>query len=168
MDPVCLERAALFIVLNKTCFRGLYRIGPNGFNVPWGHYKNPNMPTLDHILEVSQKIQRVQFVCADFSQSLKTEFKSDDFVYLDPPYIPTEKTSFVNYTATGNEFDHVKLLHIVKSLPCCWRLSNSNHSLIDQVFAENEIVEIVAKRSINSKNPGARAIELLVWSPNHS
>jgi outer membrane protein TolC len=38
-----IEGSALFLFLNKTCFRGVFRISNNGFNVPYGNYNNPNM-----------------------------------------------------------------------------------------------------------------------------
>lgn len=45
--------ASLFIILNKLCFRGLYREGKNGFNVPYGNYINPNIYNKNNILAMN-------------------------------------------------------------------------------------------------------------------
>ena len=88
---------ALFIFLNKTCFRGVYRIGPNGFNVPYGNYSKPEIINKEHLKEVHTLIQGVIFTFCDFSISLQKCIDSskdgskdsrtdgyNDFIYLDP------------------------------------------------------------------------------------
>ena len=42
-ERISVSGSSYFVFLNKTCFRGVFRIGPNGFNVPYGHYKNPSI-----------------------------------------------------------------------------------------------------------------------------
>jgi DNA adenine methylase len=91
--------SALFIFLNKTCFRGLFRTGPNGFN--FGHYTElPEIVNRDHLAEIHELIQPVVFGCAGFAESLTTA-EPGDFVYLDPPYAPETQNSFVGYTNGG-------------------------------------------------------------------
>jgi DNA adenine methylase len=72
--------SAYFLFLNKTCFRGLYREGSNGFNVPYGHYKNPGIIDKVHIKQVSTLIADVEFIHASFEDSLKN-IKKDSFTF---------------------------------------------------------------------------------------
>ena len=60
----------MFIFLNKTCFRGIFRIGPNGFNVPYGHYNNPEIINKEHLDEIHELIKNVIFECCDYNISL--------------------------------------------------------------------------------------------------
>ncbi len=69
-----IEKAALMIFLNKTCFNGLYRVNRKGlFNVPMGAYKNPLICDEKKLRAVSEKLQNVKIVCEDYK-------KSDDFI----------------------------------------------------------------------------------------
>jgi len=40
-------------------FRGLYREGSNGFNVPYGYYNNPEIINREHLEEIHNLIQPV-------------------------------------------------------------------------------------------------------------
>ena len=90
-----------FLILNKTCFRGLYREGPNGFNVPWGHYKTLSIMDETNIREVSKLIQNVEFICQGFEESM-AKVSPGDFVYMDPPYAGT----FTGYNKDGFNIEH--------------------------------------------------------------
>jgi DNA adenine methylase len=160
-----MNKAALFLVLNKRCYRGLYRVGPNGFNVPYGNYKTtPTVVTRDDLMAVSSLIKNVKFICCDFTSTF-TRLSQGDFAYLDPPYVPETTTSFVKYNKRGfNQEDHNKLFTLFKSSASYVNLimSNSNTKMVTDTFNDYQIISIDAKRRINSKNPQATTTELLI------
>ena len=155
--------SAMFIFLNKTCFRGLYRVGPNGFNVPYGNYKKPEIINKNHLLRVSCLIKDVEFIQGDFETTMKN-IKEDDFTYLDPPYAPESKTSFVGYNKTGFSLQkHEQLFKLCKNLDS-FIMSNSCVELVLDAFPEDdfEIDKIQCKRSINSKKPESKTMEVII------
>ena len=159
--------SAMFIFLNKTGFRGVFRVGPNGYNVPYGHYTNPEIINKAHLDEIHELIKPVIFQCMDFSSSLAT-ITPDDYVYLDPPYAPEKNTSFVGYTENGfgieNHNNLFTLLHELTKKNIKLMMSNADVSLIRENFKEDKykINSIMCKRSINSKNPEAKAKEVII------
>jgi len=157
--------SAIFIFLNKTCFRGLYRTGPNGFNVPYGNYKNPSIYDNENIKTISDLIKNVEFIVSDFSGSI-IRAKKKDFLYLDPPYVPEKETSFVKYNEDGfNLAKHkelFKLCHELKDKKIKFLFSNSSVKMIHDEFKDYNIETIDCKRSINSKNPGKKTKEVLI------
>jgi len=159
--------SAMFIFLNKTCFRGVFRMGPKGFNVPYGHNKNPEIINKEHLEEIHNLIQNVIFECCDFNKSLRT-VEENDFVYLDPPYAPETGTSFVGYTENGfnieNHNNLFKLIHNLTETNKKIMLSNADVSLVRENFTSEKYntLSILCKRSINSKNPEAKAKEVII------
>jgi DNA adenine methylase len=166
-DKKSILGSAMFIFLNKTCFRGVFRVGPKGFNVPYGHYNNPEIINKEHLEEIHNLIQNVVFECCDFNKSL-TIVEPNDFVYLDPPYAPESDTSFVGYTENGFNIDNhnslFKLIHILTDTNKKIMLSNADVSLVRENFKNEKYstLSILCKRSINSKNPDAKAKEVII------
>ena len=166
-DKKSILGSAMFIFLNKTCFRGVFRVGPKGFNVPYGHYNNPEIINKEHLQEIHNLIQNVVFECCDFNTSL-TIVEPNDFVYLDPPYAPETDTSFVGYTENGfnieNHTNLFKLIHILTDTNKKIMLSNADVSLVRDNFTNEKYstLSILCKRSINSKNPDAKAKEVII------
>lgn len=156
-----IDRAATLIVLNRTCFNGLFRVNSKGeFNVPFGEYKNPKICDHKNIFLVSKLLQNIQIKCADFSSS-KTFVDDSTFVYFDPPYRPISKTSnFTSYSRFNfDDNEQLRLAnyyHSMHKTGAKLLLSNSdpkNNNSTDHYFEDLyqgfNIKRINAKRMIN-------------------
>lgn len=166
MDKDSIECSAIFMFLNKTCFRGMYREGPKGFNVPYGHYKKtPTIITEENLTAISVLIKDVEFIHSDFRDSIKNDIKEGDYVYLDPPYAPESDTSFVGYTIDGFNLDmHTLLFNEIKKLKVKFAMSNAKVTLVTDSFIGYHCQEIKARRAINSKNPGSKTTEVIIYN----
>lgn len=161
-----IEQSALFIFINKTCFRGVYREGPNGFNVPYGHYKTtPTVITKNDLDYISDLIKDVEFIHSSFTDSIKN-IKKDDFIYLDPPYAPENSKSFVGYVLDGFNLETHKLLfnELKKLNNIKFIMSNAKVDLVTENFKDYSFEDIKARRAINSKNPGAITTEVIIYN----
>lgn len=170
-----LDRAALFIFLNRTCFNGLYRVNRHGmFNVPIGAYKRPLICDAENLQNVSKVMQKVEIICGDYRKS--SDFiDKDTFVYFDPPYRPLTKTAeFTAYTENG--FDDIEQESLAKYAIELWQrgtrvvLSNSDpknvnkkDNFFDDLYAQFIIQRVDATRAINSdKEKRGKIKELLI------
>jgi DNA adenine methylase len=169
------EIAALFIFLNRTCFNGLYRVNSKGeFNVPQGSYKNPAICIPDNLRAVSEKLQKVRIVCADYTQS-SCFIDKYTFAYFDPPYRPLSVTaSFTSYAQHGFDDDaQAKLARFIDRMSergayvvasnSDPKNSDESDNFFDALYAKHIVQRISASRAINSVgNNRGRVSELLI------
>jgi DNA adenine methylase len=104
------ERAARFIILNHSCFNGLWRVNKYGQNnVPFGHKKKLGLLSHEELANISYMLRNVCITNQKYEKSLEIVEK-DDFVYLDPPYLPiNDDDGFSNYDGNWDLEDHKKL-----------------------------------------------------------
>ncbi|MEB0014550.1 Dam family site-specific DNA-(adenine-N6)-methyltransferase, partial [Glaciimonas sp. Cout2] len=105
------EAAARTIFLNRTCFNGLYRVNRQGqFNVPFGRYKNPKILDEASLQAASILLRDTTIVCGDYKTVLREHAQQNDFIFLDPPYLPvSEYADFKRYTKEQfYEEDHIE------------------------------------------------------------
>lgn len=163
-EEVNLEKAVLFIFLNKTCFNGLYRVNSKGsFNVPFNNAKNPLICDETNLRECSVLLKNVQMKVGDYKEC---EYFVDGrtFVYIDPPYRPLTKTSaFTSYSE--NQFSDKEQIELAQFIERITEkksrviASNSdpknadvNDNFFDELYSNFNIERVFASRMINSNS----------------
>lgn len=170
-----IQKAALLIFLNKTCFNGLYRVNKNNmFNVPAGKYKNPKIYSIENISAISEALKYIDIIAENYTNVY--EFADEKtFIYFDPPYRPlTNTSSFTAYTDNNfGDKEQISLAEFIEKIEkkgTYILLSNSDpHNIdksdmfFDNLYCKKKINRIYAPRMINSKGNNRNYIsELLI------
>ena len=149
-------------------------------HLPDGSFRNPEgSPKRDENIKWSYRIfnkekkkldmtvPKNHIVDKEIVLSSLNKFKNDDFIYLDPPYVPENKDSFVSYTVDGFDFNtHKKLFDIInqKKTDNKFVMSNSYTEIIMNEFNECNCDIIEVKRRINSKKPDDKTNEVIIYN----
>lgn len=175
-DMENLEKAALFIFLNKTCFNGLYRVNSKGlFNVPFNNAKNPPICDEENLVACSERLQNVQMIVGDYSKC-RNFIDDKTFVYIDPPYRPLNETSaFTSYNETDfADKEQIELGHFIAEIAKKGAIvvasnsdpknTNENDDFFDNLYSDFDIERVSASRMINSNANKRGAIKELLIS----
>lgn len=175
-----IEKSALLIFLNRTCFNGLYRENSKGnFNVPFGKYNNPTICNEEVIYADSELLNYfdVNIMNSDFLEIERVVEKSGHvFIYFDPPFRPLNATSSFN-SYVKEEFDdrrQAELSELCRRLSVygnvSWMLSNADCSaknpydtFFETLYSGFNIHRVYASRSVNANgSKRGKLTELLI------
>lgn len=159
-----IEKSALFIALNKTCFNGLYRVNSSGdFNTSFGKNDKACICDAETIRRDSDLLQDVEINCGDYEHVLDDiDDNHEVFFYFDPPYRPLTRTSsFNHYDKNGFDDEEQRRLKIfcdrINGNGYSFMLSNSDgltnggtDDFMDRLYSDYRIDRVNAGRCINS------------------
>ena len=144
-----IERSAALILINRTCFNGLYRVNRSGlFNVPKGDYKNPTIIDDKNLYKLSSLLPKYENIrCQEFDEI--KNINKGDLVYFDPPYHPLNQTSsFTSYSGAFGKVEQTRLrnyFNVLNEKGVYVILSNSSSPFIKELYKEFTIKKIYAK-----------------------
>lgn len=165
------QRAAMFLYLNRAGFNGLYRENKRGeLNVPFGDVAQGSIYQPTALSGCAAALKGTSLMHSDFyAAAMFRELVGDggDFLYLDPPYAPTCRTSFSSYVGSGfHHEDHFKVLELVREFDrrgAKVMISNADTFFVRDLFRDFRIDVVQGSRSISSKGDGrGRVPELLI------
>ena len=162
-----LDLAVRTIYLNRTCYNGMYRVNSSGeFNVPFGDMGNPRLYEKKNILACSKVLQRTTILTGDYKKIIR-RIRKNDFVYLDPPYVPLSDTAhFTSYTSEkfGKE-QQEELLEFCKKVDkkgALFLLNNSENEYTKKLYETFNCKTIKAARNVAARSSSRAPVNELV------
>ena len=160
------ERAARFVYLNKTCFRGLFRVNAAGrFNVPYGNYQRRTHDPAN-LEAVAQALRDVTLVVGDFDATIATA-SAGDLIYFDPPYWKLGGWADFNRYTPGQfrAEDHARLAACCRDLDrrgIAFVVSNSDVPPVHELYRGLRIEHVKARREICLDSTRRDVTELVI------
>ena len=165
-------RAARLIYLNRACYKGLYRESKAGvFNVPWGFYSAPGLPTLEDLVAWAALLKpasgSVRLFSSSFLDALDQHVTARSVVFLDPPYVPmTKSANFTQYEAEGfGPKDQEALAEMLIELDVRGaKFLLTNNVTARKLYERWDVLEVEVSRSMSdgSKKRRGKVKEILV------
>lgn len=81
IDKNSLVGSAMFIFLNKSCFRGINNIRNHIFTIPYGYNNHSTIITKNEFDQIYSLIKDVKFECCDTTIAI-SKVKKDDYYYI--------------------------------------------------------------------------------------
>ncbi|HEI6817721.1 DNA adenine methylase [Yersinia enterocolitica] len=153
------NRAALFLYLNRHGYNGVVRYNQSGgYNVPFGQHKiAPYFPEAEiRLFAEKANDTKAIFLCSPFQNTLKVMVGADEAIYCDPPYLPVSATSnFTQYhTEPFTEKHHrqlaAELLEVNRKYGAQVVISNSDTEITRKIYHHFCLYEIDVQRSVSA------------------
>lgn len=174
-DKSLLHRAALYVFINKTGFNGFMQFNKDNIcTSSFGQHNKLNIYNKDNIYNFSDLLSKnVTIKNGDYAKAIATA-KKRDFVYLDSPYIPDDKTQCtINYNAgSGWSYDdfmrYFDVLDELDKKGVYFMMSNSDSKLVRKWLKNKKykVKKIPIMRSV-ARTSGTRGLKKEVIVMNY-
>ncbi len=157
---------AIFYFIREYCYSSMFRYNKSGgFNVPYGGSSYNKKYLTNKILYIENKklftrLENTKIFSKDFEIFFsEVNLKSDDFVFLDPPY----DSSFSTYANNifGND-DHIRLANICKTMKSRFMLIIKNTDFIYSLYKDFNIRSFDKKYTVSFQNRNDKQTEHLL------
>lgn len=141
-----------FLIVRQLCFTGMHRISKDGkFNVPFGWYDkfSTNLSDDHHLF-----LQNCSITLNNFQNVSFDYLTSDDFIFLDPPYI--NRAGYSDITGSISLDLHKIIFQKLKSTSAKWMIVHCDDPFYREQYKDFNFIEKKFTYSQNFKGRDAK------------